>query len=140
MASPASSYYVAIVTSNNYGRYGSGSISNPNGLVGSGTDGSYVNIYGGTPGDGGWIIGNMNAVAGGSVKIWAYSATGYYSNTYAYASYDGTNWFMVGQAITVTGSNVYVFGTITMSFKYIAVSGYDQGNSVNLYIDRLAAD
>jgi hypothetical protein len=68
----------------------------------------------------------------------AYSNPGYYSNMLVYTSYDGYSWTQVGQlTVSSTSPIPYVVGNINYGFKYVAVVGYDQGNSVALHVDCL---
>lgn len=130
-----SSQYVASISSTS--TYGYGSVDNAWGLTGSGADGNYAWIWGGNYGDGGNIVGAMNTVAGGTIVVVAHSNPGYYSNMLVYTSYDGYSWTLVGQKTVTNFPTIYVIGTVNYGFKYVAVVGYDQGNSVALNVDML---
>jgi hypothetical protein len=146
---PINYYYWAMISTNVYtissvyysAPYGKGSVSNPNNIVGT-PDGQYAGIYGGNPGDGGQILGNMNAPSGGYVYAYVYSTAGYYSDLYVYVSYDGQSWSLVGGTYKTISSStpswVYM-GRSPGTFRYMAVVGYDSGNSVNLHVDAVKA-
>lgn len=141
---PINYYYWAMISTNyytissvyEYGPYGYGAVANASNIVGT-VDGQYADIYGGNPGDGGYIFGNMNAPSGGWVYAYAYSAPDYLSDLYVYVSYDSQNWYQVGEKIRIDSSSpswVYV-GRSPNTFRYIAVCGYDWPYSVNLHVD-----
>jgi hypothetical protein len=146
---PTNYYYWAMTSTNDYiissvysyATYGHGSVANPNNIVGE-PDGQYAEIYGGNPGDGGQILGNMNAPSGGYVYAYVYSTAGYYSNLYVYVSYDGQSWSLVGGTYQVISSStpswVYM-GLSPGTFRYIAVCGYDSYDSVDLHVDAVKA-
>ena len=61
---------------------------------------------------------------------------GYYSNMLVYTSYDGQSWTQVGQkTVSSTSPTIYLIGTTNYGFRYIAVTGYDNGNSVALHVN-----
>jgi hypothetical protein len=130
-----------------YDTYGPGSaISHPEWLRGTVPDYKYAAIYGANPGDGGVIVGEMNALAGGEIYIWGYSKAGYSSDLYVYVAneFPSDNLRQVGSVLRITTSVphwIYVgVGTIRSCFKYIAVVGYDTGLSVSLRLDSVHVD
>ena len=130
------SYYVTSV--NSYGGYGAGYAANPNGIIGNTGDGNCAYFYGGNFGDGGYLFGNLNTVAGGTVSVWGYSDTGYTSTLYVYGSMDNQNWYEIGQPLSISDDyfNWHTVGTVTTAFKYIYVTGYDgNGFSTSLHVD-----
>lgn len=129
-------FYVSGIITSQTGGIGDGSVSNAGGLIGNGPDGNYANIYGGNPGDGGQITGQMSGVAGGNIQIYGYSTSGYYSNLYVYVSMDDSTWYQIGNYVTVSSSTAYWISIgYYADFKYIAVCGYDSYDSVNLHLD-----
>ncbi|MEM3378692.1 MAG: hypothetical protein QW674_07095 [Candidatus Bathyarchaeia archaeon] len=132
-------YDYTISSVSSYGTYGYGSVYNPSYIIGA-PNGQYTRIYGGNPGDGGYVQGNMNAPSGGYIYAYAYSVAGYYSDLYVYVSNDNQNWNLVGETYHRISSSspswVYV-GQALSTFRYIIVVGYDTGNSVNLYVDAI---
>ena len=139
----ATYYYVSSI--NSYSTYSthdpySASVNNPGNLVGSSPNGQYATLYAGNYGDQAMIIGNMN-VGGehGDISVYCYSGSGYYSNLYVYVSYDGNTWYEINSPITVssTSPSWIDFGYTNTCFNYIAVVGYDTGNSVLLNIDAI---
>jgi hypothetical protein len=115
----------------------SSSVTNENNLIGFSNDGQRANIGGANYGDGGYIIGEMNAIVGGHIYVNGYSDSGYYSNLYVYVSSDCSSWTQVGSYITVSQSTPYWIdiGVYLGGFRYITVMGYDTGNSVHLNLD-----
>jgi hypothetical protein len=115
---------------------GYGSVSNPTNLIGT-QNGNYAGIYGGNPGDGGEIVGQMNTLSGGNIYVYGYSTSGYYSNLYVYVSMDDNTWYQIGSYTTVSSTTPYWInaGSYMGDFKYIAVVGYDSYDSVNLHLD-----
>ena len=116
--------------------YGAGNANSANNLIGN-QDGAYANLWGGNPGDGGNIVGVMNAASGGNIYIYGYSTSGYYSDLYVYVSTDNQHWTQIGNALRITQSTPYwiSIGSYMGDFSYIAVAGYDTGYSVNLHLD-----
>jgi hypothetical protein len=78
----------------------------------------------------------MNTASGGNICIRGWSTSGYYSDLYVYVSNDNQNWVTVA-TLCITQSSPYwiTVGTVKSNFLYIAVAGYDSGNSVNLHLD-----
>ncbi|MBT0158646.1 hypothetical protein G4O51_01535 [Candidatus Bathyarchaeota archaeon A05DMB-2] len=135
----AATYYISSVHS--YGTYGAGTVSNPSNITGSSPNNAYARIRGvSSSGDGGYIIGLTNAAvpAGSTVKIYAFSAYGYYSRVHVYVSYysDGP-WYEVGSGLTVSsGPDWYNFGYTTQNYRYVAVASiYEGGQPTDVYID-----
>jgi hypothetical protein len=114
-----------------------GSVVNHENLTGSFPDGDFAYIYCGNPPDMAQIYGSMNREASGQVEVYGKSYSGYYSDLYVYVSDDYENWDQVGDKVTVTSTSPYWidFGPSSGSFLYIAVVGYDNANSVKLYLD-----
>jgi hypothetical protein len=107
-------------------------------IVGSSNDGSYTHIHCPDYPGAASIIGNMNGLASGRVTVYGRSgAGGYLSDMYVYVSSNGGTWTQVGSKITVTSTSSYWidFGVAPISFNYIKIRGYDNANSVCLYLD-----
>jgi hypothetical protein len=117
--------------------YGYGSVNNPNGLIGNSNDGSYVQIYGGNGGDGGNIVGVMNGQATGTIYIYGYSASGYYTHLYVYVSTNDNTWTRTSVQTVNPGSAGWInCGSYSGTFNYIAIAAIDDnGMSANLLID-----
>ena len=79
------------------GGIGYGSVNNPSNLLNA-QDGNYATIYGGNPGDGGQIVGQMSALSGGNIYVYGYSSSGYYSNLYVYVSTDDSTWYHTSES------------------------------------------
>ena len=146
--SAGSGYYYWSMLSENYassiiesqtGGIGYGSVNNEDNLVGTRGD-NYATIYGGNFGDGGRIVGQMNAPSGGNIYLYGCSVSGYYSNLYVYVSSDDSNWIQIGSMITVTSTTTYwiSIGQYFGDFQYIEVVGYDSYDSVNLHLYTVA--
>lgn len=134
------SYYVEAIYDS--GPYGSGSVSSPTNLIGQLPNNQYANIYGGNPGDGGYIVGRMDAPAATTIKIRGYSEQYYQSDLYVYVAADENFiWTKVAQIrITSSSPQWYSVATVHTGFRYIAVSGYDTGFSVYLHLDTINVD
>jgi hypothetical protein len=133
-------YWAASINSySTYSTYNpySAAISNPSGLCGPSPDGNFAYLYAGNYGDEAMIIANMNGEASGHVYLNGYSDSGYYSNLYVYVSNDGTNWYLLpnGDQIITANSAYYIDCGSYSNFQYVAVVGYDSGDSVSLHID-----
>ncbi|MCW4018199.1 MAG: PKD domain-containing protein [Candidatus Bathyarchaeota archaeon] len=121
--------------------YGNGAINNPNGLVGSSNNANFVQIYGGNSGDGGNIVGAMNAPAHGNIKIYGYSAPGYWTHIHVYVSYNANNDWVPVSNQTITSSSPYWIncGNYPSDFRYIAIAAlYESGYSANLFVDSVS--
>lgn len=121
-----------------YAAIGSGAVNSPNNILGSAPNGAYTQLYGGNPGDGGTIDVYLNAqvASGSAVKLYCYSASGYYSHTYVYVSNDNINWYQVSNGYVSGGPGWVNFGNAPIAFRYVAVAVYDdQGYSANLFVD-----
>jgi hypothetical protein len=134
---PPDSYYVSSITHTQ--AYGYGAVNNPNGLIGSSNDGSYVQLWGGNPNDGGQIVGSMNQEAHGHVYLYGHSGNGYYTHLYVWVSYNNNgDWGNPISVQTVSGTNDRWIDCNTPSgnFRYIAIVGIDDnGMSSNIFID-----
>jgi hypothetical protein len=132
---PLNSTDLAYVTG--YSNIGAGSVTNPGYIVGV-KDGYYAQIYGGNYGDGGEITGQMSATvaSGSTVKLWEYSASGYSSNELIYGGNSASGpWTLIASGTINSATPQYWSFTTSIAFTYISVTGYDTGNSVNLFID-----
>lgn len=121
-----------------YAPIGNGSVSNPNGILGSSPDGSYTQLYGGNLGDGGVIDVYMSSTvsSGAPVYLYSYSASGYYSHVYVYVSYDNSNWYLVGSGYVYGGPGWLYCGNAPITYRYIGIAAYDdEGWSANFFID-----
>jgi hypothetical protein len=119
--------------------YGHGAVYNPTGIVGSSNDGNYAVIAGPNFGDGGNIVGWMNAEAHGHIYLYGYSAPGYYTHLYVFVSYNNNNdWSQTSVQTVYPGSAQWIdcgsyYGG---NFRYIAIAAIDDnGMSANLYMD-----
>lgn len=123
------------------GGYGSYAVNNPSNLIGPNSDGASVHLHASNYGDTAQIIGELNAVASGDIYIYGCSGSGgYYSDLYVYVSYDYNSWDLVSvQTITATSPYSIYIGEAS-NFRYIAITGYDSGNSVCLYLDAVSVD
>jgi len=134
---PPNPYYVSSITHTQ--AYGSGAVNNPNGLIGSSNDGSYVQLWGGNPNDGGQIVGWMSQTAHGHVYLYGHSGPGYYTHLYVWVSYNNNgDWGNPISVQTVSGTNDRWIDCNTPSgnFRYIAIVGIDDnGMSANIFID-----
>jgi hypothetical protein len=86
----------------------------------------------------GQIIGTFDIeYVHGLLQVYGKSAPGgYLSNMYVYVSNDNYNWDYIGyQCVTSTSPCWIDFGYVEDCFKYVAIVGYDSGNSVNLLLD-----
>ncbi|MDR0460787.1 MAG: rhodanese-like domain-containing protein [Nitrososphaerota archaeon] len=137
---PTATYYVSSVY--DWTVHGYGAVTNRPGLVGSAPDGSFVQLYGGNLHDGGHIVGYMDAVAHGSISVYGYSGTGYYTHFYVYVSNDYYNWSLVKvQTVYGDGSGTKWIdcGSFNGNFRYIGLAAIDdQGMSANMYIDAVS--
>jgi hypothetical protein len=120
--------------------HGYGAVSNPNGLIGSSPDGSFVHLYGGNGGDGGHVVGQMSAVSSGDIWVYAYSGNGYYTHFYTFVSYNNNNDWTQTKVQTVVGSGGgpqwINCGSSSNGFRYIGLAGFDDnGMSASIYID-----
>jgi hypothetical protein len=124
--------------------WGSGTVTNQEDLEGSYSDNNYANIYGQNVGDGGYIIGEMDGIAGGTLWIRAYGGSGYQGNIlHVYVSLTGqqNDWVCIGGFWLDSPEWIYV-GPHINPFKYIAVAGlYTSWPSwpLALHIDAVSA-
>ena len=129
-------YHVSNVT--NKQTYGSGSVTNENGIIGSNADGNRANIYGVSSGSGGQIIGQMNATAYGRIFVHVQSATGYNTKLHTYVSYnnyyDWTETYVQTIADSA-GGDWYYCGSYYGDFRYIGLAAINDGTPANIYID-----
>ena len=136
-AAPLTTPYFAYVTSNSI--FGSGQVNNPGYIVGPSPDGYFAQIYGGNSGDGGEIAGLMSTtVAGGSnnVAIYQYSTSGYYSNEIIYVATSSTGpWTQIANPTISSSTAQWYYYSSSSAYTYVAIAGYDTGNSVNIHID-----
>jgi len=114
-----------------------GFVSNPDGLKHSYNDGSFVQIYGANPGDGGNIDGEMNAVSNGHIYLWGYSAAGYSSHLYVFVSYYHDSGWVQASVQSVDPSEPHWIDCNSGSnFRYIAIVAInDNGMRANLFVD-----
>jgi hypothetical protein len=114
-----------------------GSLSHPEYLNGSYTDGNRADIHCSNPPDMVPIYGEMNKDSHGQIEIYGYSGVGYWSNLQVYVSEDSQNWDEIGDGFLITANSPYWIdiGTPTGNFKYIIVVGYDNSCSVDLHLD-----
>ena len=122
---------------NRYGNYGYGNCVNPNNIIGPLPNYNWADYWGGNPGDGGYLIGNMNTMSGGDIYIWAKTSPSYISTLYVYVSDDDYNWYQIAGPLYISSTyNVpYSLGSVDWGFRYIAVVGFDSGYSVNMHVD-----
>ena len=137
---PAYSPYPHVSSIAGYTTYGHGSVNNPNGLIGSAPDGSYVQLYGGDYGDGGHIVGQLNTAASGNIWVYAYSGNGYYTHFYTFVSYNNNYDWTQTKVQTVVGNGGggqwINCGSYNGNFRYVGLAGYDDnGMSASIYID-----
>ncbi len=126
--------------------YGQGAANNPTYLLGSGPDGSYTQLWGGNPYDGGQVVSMMTGSLGsgggysrGHIYIYGYSVSGYYSHLYVYVSNTNNNdWRSVNNFYVSSSTPGWIDVGTASDFKYIAVVGYDDsGWSCNLMVDAI---
>ena len=114
---------------------GAGSVSNANNVIGA-QNGQYADFWGPNYGDGGSINAQMNALSGGNIYVYGYSTSGYYSELWVYVSMDDNTWTQLQPiVISSTTPNWINVGSYMGDFKYLALTGYDAGCSVNLHLD-----
>ena len=137
---PPSSYYASSI--NAYGKVGTGSVGNPNNLLGSSNDGNYANLYAGNPGDSAWINATMNAPAAGHVYLFGYSKTGtnggYVSHLVVSISSNGQSWITLYDKMISPRSSPYYIdcGSTTTYFSYIKLFvDFHNGYSASVYLD-----
>ena len=67
------------ISEDGYGPISGGYVGNPSNIVGTGPDNNWAQIYGGSAGEGGYIIGGMSASinSGSSITVYAKAASGY---------------------------------------------------------------
>lgn len=124
------------------GTNGSGTVTNPSGIVGV-PDNSLARIYGGNPGDGGWVEGEFSALLSGWLTIDGYSYNnnngGYYSHVYVYTSSDGTNWqqqYVGTWGPSANNVATWVIKVGVSNIQYVKIEAIDDnGYSANVYID-----
>jgi hypothetical protein len=135
-APPPPHYYVSSIAQT--GTWGAGAVNNPNGLIGSSNDGSYVQLWGGNPGDGGQIVGWMSQTANGHIYLYGHSGPGYYTHLYTFVSYNNNYDWTQTSVQTVSGTNDRWIdcGSYSGNFRYIAIAAIDDnGMSANIFID-----
>jgi hypothetical protein len=117
---------------------GQGNAWDAQNLVGQ-NNGNYAAIYGGNPGDAGYIRATMNTDASGQIYVYGYGLSGYYySHLYTYVSTDNVNWQPAGNVYVNYWDNQHYInaGSYSSNFRYIIFVGYDDnGYSVNLRLD-----
>lgn len=127
-------HYVSVIR--DYAPFGSGSVTNVNGLLGSSDDGNSVHIYGSNNGDGGNIAGNLDSDAHGDIRIRA--KTGVNTRVYVYIATTYGSWLLVDDIwINSPSYSSISFGSIPADFRYVAIAAYDAGAPSNLYVDNL---
>jgi hypothetical protein len=107
-------------------------------LIGSSNDGSYVQLWGGNPGDGGQIVGWMSQTANGHIYLYGHSGPGYYTHLYTFVSYNNNYDWTQTSVQTVSGTNDRWIdcGSYSGNFRYIAIAAIDDnGMSANIFID-----
>jgi hypothetical protein len=126
--------------------WGAGAVNNPTNVHGPAPDGTYTQLWGGNPGDGGVVVSMMTGSVGydgggfsrGHIYLAGYSVSGYYSHLYVYVSQNNNNdWQLVNQGyVTSSTPSWYDIGQAPSNFKYIAIVGIDdEGWSCNLMVD-----
>ena len=135
---PPPSTYVSSIAQ--YSTWDYGSVNNPWGLTGSYNDGSFVQLYGGNYGDGANVVGSMNDQSHGSICLYCYSGSGYYTHVYTYVSYNDNNDWTQTSAQTVygdgSGAHWVYCGSYSGNFRYIAIAAIDDnGMSANLFVN-----
>ncbi len=114
---------------------GQGSVTNANYIIGAPNSQDAV-IYGGNPGDGGSIGGNLVTSTGGTIVVDGYVSPGYYSDLIIYVSVDGSTWIQAGSILVGSNSGTHIdVCTYSSAFNYIQVTGYDYTDSVNFHLD-----
>ena len=135
----AATYGILAVTSTY--EYGSGDVENESNITGTSPNNAYAHISGeDSPGDGGNIVGVTVTVipAGSTIKIYAFSSYGYYSNVHIYVSSSSSGpWYEVGDGVEVSsGPDWYNFGYTTRQYRWVAVASiYEGGEPTDVYID-----
>lgn len=130
--------------------WGAGAANNPTNVHGPAPDGTYTQLWGGNPGDGGAVVSLMTGSAGddgggfsrGHIYLYGYSVSGYYSHLYVYVSQNNNNdWQLVNQGyITSSTPTWYDIGQAPSNFRYVAIVGIDDdGWSCNLMVDAVRA-
>lgn len=132
---PQNYYWVSNITYETQGGY----VDNATYLAGSSNDGNFAHIHCCDEPDSAAIIGTMNAQATGKIEIYGHTGTGgYSSDIYVYVSNDSQNWNLVSsQTIWAYQTSPFWIdcGTVSTTFNYIKIRGYDSPNSVCLHMD-----
>lgn len=118
--------------------YGSGSITNPNNVLGL-RDNQFANIKGTAANAGGQIVTIMDRPMTGDIWIYARSEPGYNTDLYTYVSFDFNTWTQTMiQTVSSSGGAQWVYcGTYTKSdFIYVGLAAInDNNNAANISID-----
>lgn len=118
--------------------YGGGIIQNEYGILGDFPMNNNALFIDSSKGATSKIFAQMNVQqAGGHIKVFCKSQSGYTSDLYVYVSNDNSNWYPVGSWIGVgqTTPRWLEIGYYSSPFRYISVVGYYNTRPVYLYID-----
>ena len=122
------------------GGSGSYTVGNPGGLIGPHSDNEFVHLHACNPGDCAQVFVELNEEATGYISIYGCSGVGYSSDMWVYVSPDSENWYFLDYQ-TITGTlpySMYVGYVSSFPVKYIAINGFDAGNSVCLYLEAVS--
>ncbi|MCW4003574.1 MAG: matrixin family metalloprotease [Candidatus Bathyarchaeota archaeon] len=121
---------------------GSGIAIYPTAITGSSPDGQCGGISAQNYGDAAAINGELSRTMSGTSYIYLYarSGVGYNSHILVYVSQDSSNWYLVRDwyISSSTLDTIYVAST-TITYKYVCIAGYNNGNPTSLYIDCVIA-
>jgi len=120
--------YVSSIAPGSPTHIGSGYVSNAYGITGSAPDGNLAFIYGINTGAGGHIVGVLNSVTNGEIRVYAASVHGYNTRLQVFVSNDNVNWVSMGSRTVYdgTGWQWVNFGTYNNNFKYIGIAAINQ--------------
>jgi hypothetical protein len=125
-----------------------GYVGNANGIIGTGPDGNWAQIYGAKAGEGGYIIAGMSApvTAGSNVCVYAESVSGFTSTSvlsvYVGNSASGPFYLAGSQPIYTTSGSWYYFTSPSYpssypytTFQYIYIQGTSSSGGEDVFID-----
>jgi hypothetical protein len=122
------------------GGSGSYAVDNPSYLLGPNSDSQFAHLHASNYGDCAQIFGELSEESTGTIYIYGCSGSGgYYSDLYVYVSDDGINWSWINTIFAITETTPFAINIGPASaINYIAIAGYDCGNSVCLYLDAVS--
>jgi hypothetical protein len=127
------------ISEDGYGPISGGYVGNPSNIVGTGPDNNWAQIYGGSAGEGGYIIGGMSASinSGSSITVYAKAASGYPNSALSvFVSPTLTGTYVLAGYVNVKSTSAvwYVF-TAPEQCQYIYLAGGNTSAPTDIFID-----